>query len=220
MADDFKIQPVTFHPIGEIRTPYTGDFAPDQPVEREVEGSRFQVIVKPEFAEGLNLLDEFRYVYLITALTRPRADAKMTVSPPWAKGKEAGLFATRMPERPCPIGIHVVRLKAVDGNVLHTWPIDVYDGTPLLDIKPYIRDLDSKEDADYGWLATFEGVRHLMDHIRGVPHDHDHDHEHGLDHGHQHDQDHEHGHKHDHDHDHEHGHDGGHHHHHHDDEDD
>ena len=189
MSDPAPARTFTYRPIGVVRTPYAHGWAPEQPVERAPEAGRFRVEVSPEYAPALRELDSFRYVYLVTALDRVAEPVSPVVSPPWANGKEAGLFATRTPARPNPIGLHVVRLLRVEGNVLYTWPIDVLDGTPLLDIKPYFRDLDSKEDADYGWLATFEGARHLLEHIRGLPHDHEHanGHDHDHDHGHDHD---------------------------------
>ena len=184
MSDESRDPAFTFRPIGEVRTPYARGWAPEQPVERAPEAGRFRVELRPEYAPALRGLETFRYVYLITALDRVAEPVSLVVSPPWAGGKEAGLFATRAAARPNPIGLHVVRLLRVEGNVLHTWPIDVLDRTPLLDLKPYIRDLDSKGDADYGWLASFEGGRHLLEHLRGIPHDHQHDHAHGHAHGH------------------------------------
>ena len=174
----------TYTPIGVVHTPYTSSWAPNQPVEREVERGSFFIELDEELAAGLDRLDLFAYIYVFTALHKSQPSREMIVSPPWAGGAKAGVFATRSPARPNPIGLHVVKLRAIEGATLHIWPIDVFDGTPVLDIKPYIRDLDSKEDADYGWLSTFEGVRHLLEHMRGIPHEHDHDHDHGHDHAH------------------------------------
>ena len=191
---------LTYTPIGVVRTPYSRGWAPEQPVEQEAEEGRFRIELRPEYEAALGKLDRFRYVYLITGLHRMKAPVEMTVSPPWPKAGRAGLFATRTPARPNPIGLHVVRLKKIEGNVLYTWPVDAFDGTPVLDIKPYFRDLDSKEDADYGWLSSFEGVRHLLEHIRGIPHEHDHEHEHNHDHAHDHAEGDHHGEDDDHDH--------------------
>jgi tRNA-Thr(GGU) m(6)t(6)A37 methyltransferase TsaA len=175
MSDDAR-RAFPFRPIGEVRTPYARDWAPEQPVEQPAEPGRFRVVVDPAYAEGLAALESFRYVILITALDRAAGPVALTVSPPWANGRTAGLFATRAAARPNPIGLHVVRLLRVEGNVLFTWPIDVYDGTPLLDVKPYIRGLDSKEDADLGWLADLDGADHVLEHMRGLPHEHGHHH--------------------------------------------
>ena len=214
MTDTSQIKTIAYKPIGLIHTPYTNDWAPDQPIERDIKTGLFRVEIFPEYAEGLADLASFQYIYLLTALDRVDRPADMTVKPAWAKGEQKGLFATRLAERPNPIGLHVVRLLEVEGNIIHTRAIDLFDRTPLLDIKPYIKDLDSKDDADYGWLSDIQGIKHLMEHIRGLPHDHSHEHTH--DHKHKHEQggDHQHEHEHQHDHDHHH-----HHHHHHEDDD-
>ena len=159
---------MTLRPIGTIHTPYT-DSAPYQPVEDDP--GDFRVVLYPEFAEGLHLIEKFDYIYLLYYIDRLDRDVAMTVSPPWAGGREVGLFASRSPVRPNPIGLSIVRLKEVRGNELSTSGLDVFDGTPLLDIKPYIRDLDTKSDANYGWLEGVKDRDHLMLHIKGIPHD-------------------------------------------------
>ncbi len=159
---------IAFQPIGTIHTPYT-DSAPYQPVEDD--RGEFRVVLDPVYADGLHLIEKFNYIYLLYYIHRLSRKMAMTVSPPWAEGRRVGLFASRSPVRPNPIGLSIVRLKGVRGNVLTTSGLDVFDGTPLLDIKPYIRDLDTKSDANYGWL---EGVRdrdHLLLHIKGIPHE-------------------------------------------------
>ena len=84
---------------------------------------------------------------------------------------EVGLFASRSPVRPNPIGLSIVRLKRIEGNVVYTSGLDVFDGTPLLDIKPYIKGLDSKDDANYGWIKELDDKDHLLLHIKGIPHE-------------------------------------------------
>jgi tRNA-Thr(GGU) m(6)t(6)A37 methyltransferase TsaA len=159
---------VSFRPIGTIHTPYTHS-APYQPVEND--SGDFRVIVDTAYADGLQFIEKFSYIYLLYYIDRLERDVAMTVSPPWAEGKEVGLFASRSPVRPNPIGLSIVRLKSVHANELVTSGLDVFDGTPLLDIKPYIRDLDTKADANYGWLEAVEDHDHLMLHIKGIPHD-------------------------------------------------
>ena len=95
----------------------------------------------------------------------------MDVSPPWANGLRVGLFASRSPLRPNPIGLSVVRVKGIENNRVYTSGLDVFDGTPLLDIKPYINDLDSKCDANNGWVQNMNEDEHLALHIQGIPHD-------------------------------------------------
>lgn len=170
-----KLETVTFSPIGRIRTPYN-EWAPNQPVEQKEGIGKFKVEVDEKFTEGLKDLACFKYVILVFHLDRIKGAPSMEVTPPWAKGKKTGLFASRSPNRPNPLGISIVRLDRIEGNVLYTWPVDILDDTPLLDIKPYIATLDSKKDANDGWIDDLEGKEHLMEHVRGVPHDHHHHH--------------------------------------------
>ena len=160
----------TVRPIGYIESPYK-DWAPYQPVEQEKGLGQFQVHVDSEYAAGLKNLDRFKYVILVFFCDKAAKSDALTARPPWTTRK-IGLFASRSPDRPNPIGISIVRIHKIEGNVIYTWPIDVFDGTPLLDIKPYIATLDIKADADDGWIEGLEGKEHLMQHLRGIPHDH------------------------------------------------
>ena len=154
-------------PIGTIRTPYT-DRAPYQPVEEDK--GDFRIIIDREYEDGLRGLSRFRYIYVIYHIHRIERDVAMVVSPSWTKGARVGVFASRSPVRPNPIGISIVRIKKIENNEIHTSGLDVFDGTPLLDLKPYIKDLDSKEDANYGWIEDIPDRDHLMLHIKGIPH--------------------------------------------------
>ncbi len=159
---------ITFHPIGVIHTPYR-EKAPYQPVESD-EGV-FQVKVLPEYREGLQDLESFRYIYLLYYIDRLSRPVSMKVAPIWAGEITVGLFASRSPLRPNPIGLSVVRILKIEENIIHTTGLDVFDGTPLLDIKPYIKDLDAKKDANYGWIEKTGDLRHLALHILGIPHE-------------------------------------------------
>ncbi len=156
------------HPIGVIRTPYV-DNAPYQPVADDQ--GEFRICLDPAYAEGLRDLDRFRYIYVIYLVHKVTRKVSMTVSPYWAPGTSVGVFASRSPVRPNRLGISIVRLGRVEGNVIFTSGLDVFDGTPLLDLKPYIKDLDTKADANFGWLEDLEDQDHLMLHIKGIPHD-------------------------------------------------
>ncbi len=158
---------ITYHPIGVIHTPYL-EKAPYQPVESD-EGE-FYLEILPEYVSGLKDLDSFQYIYVLYHIDRLTREVSMKVEPIWAGEIEVGLFASRSPLRPNPIGLSVVKLLRVDGNRVKTTGLDVFDGTPLLDIKPYIKDLDSKADANYGWVEKTGDLRHLALHILGIPH--------------------------------------------------
>lgn len=159
---------IEFEQIGVIHTPYT-DNAPFQPREKE-EGD-FSLVLEPQYAGGLFKLSKFRYIYVIYYIHEVKRDLSMLVSPPWAGGKKVGVFASRSPVRPNCIGLSIVSLKRIVDNKIITSGLDVFDQTPLLDIKPYIKDLDAKPDANYGWLEEMDDYKHLLLHIKGIPHD-------------------------------------------------
>ena len=139
---------IVCRPIGTIRSPHTRPAdTPIQPVfARGVPG---RVEVLPDYAEGLRDLDGFSHIYLIYAFDRASATRLAVV--PYLGDTERGIFATRAPCRPNGLGMSLVRLVRKEGAVLHVEDIDVLDGTPLLDIKPYIGRYDSRDDARSGW---------------------------------------------------------------------
>jgi len=154
--------------IGIIQTPYKNS-APYQPVDTDDE--EFCIIINHQYTEGLSELGKFHYIYVIYYADRVVRKVEMMVSPPWAEGKEVGIFASRSPVRPNPIGLSVVRIRNINENKIYTSGLDVFDGTPLLDIKPYIKELDNKPDANYGWIEEMNDIEHLTLHIKGIPHD-------------------------------------------------
>ena len=143
-----KHQQILFQPIGTIRTPYI-DKAPYQPFEDKL--SRFEVEVYPEFEDGLNGLDSFRYLMIFFYMDKAKSSNELMIDVSWA-GIRTGVFSTRSPERPNPIGFSVVKLESVKGNILHVKEIDILDGTPLLDIKPCVPEFDFSKVTKTGWL--------------------------------------------------------------------
>ena len=152
--------------IGTIHTPYK-NFVPYQP--RENDEGEFIIEVNPDYETGLNRLEEFRYIYVLYYLHQRRGPISLKVQSPWSE-EEVGLFASRSSHRPNPIGLSVVKIIKRQENKLFTSGLDVFDGTPLLDLKPYFQELDAKADADYGWLNGSESRDHLLLHIKGIPH--------------------------------------------------
>lgn len=154
MEEGRTSDPVVFWPIGIIRTPFeTLENMPIQPTGAAgVEG---EVRVFPEFAEGLADLDGFSHVILIYQFHKA-GPVKLRVTP-FLDNTERGLFATRAPSRPNPVGLSVVRLTGVEGRTLFVRDVDVLDKTPLLDVKPYVPRFDSPgfdtpENVRCGWL--------------------------------------------------------------------
>lgn len=172
---------ITFEPVAVARTPYT-DWAPHQPLEREAPDGVFRIEVEERYAEALADLDRFSHLIVIAYLDRSPGYVSARVRPPWAKGKEVGLWAARSPARPNPIALSVVRIVGVEGSTIMTSPIDLFDNTPILDLKPYIGSLDARSEANNGWIDDLDGSEHLIQHLRGAPHDHDHGHGHDHDH--------------------------------------
>lgn len=145
MKTEFVMQP-----IGVIHTPFTE--TKGMPIQPAFSQARGQVELLPEYVEGLQDLETFSYVILIYALHRANGYALRVR--PFLDDVARGLFATRHPCRPNPIGLSTVRLFECRGAVLEVQGIDVLDGTPLLDIKPYVPDFDVKTDARAGWYEN------------------------------------------------------------------
>lgn len=138
----------TCQPIGVIHSEHTvPEKTPIQPIYAA--GCEGTVDVFPEYAEGLKDLETFSHIYLIYHLDR--ANEVRLRTKPFLKDTEHGIFATRAPWRPNPIGMSIVRLVRREGAVLHIEGADMLDGTPLLDIKPYTTRFDCIQTDRNGW---------------------------------------------------------------------
>jgi tRNA-Thr(GGU) m(6)t(6)A37 methyltransferase TsaA len=137
-------------PIGVIHSPYTTkDACPIQPVySSEAEGT---VEVFGEFAAGLKDVETFSHLYLLYSFDR--AGEIELVRPTFLDDEPHGVFASRHPCRPNGIGTSIVRLRRREANILFVTGLDVLDGTPLLDIKPYIPRFDVIDSATNGWVG-------------------------------------------------------------------
>lgn len=187
---------IDLKPIGTIHTPYIPTLPiPEQPVQ-DAPGE-FWISLNPEYVEGLSELSSYRYITLLFYLDKV-SEKSLKVNPSIAPELEVGIFASRSPRRPNPLGLSVVELRGIEGNEILISSIDAYNGTPLLDIKPYIKSIDIKADANDGWMDALPDKEHLLAHFLGLPHDHEHGHSH--DHAHEHSHDHNHKHSHDHNH--------------------
>ena len=113
-------------------------------------GIKGTITVKKEFEEGLEDLDGFSHIYLIYHFHK--SDNYTLKTKPFLDDKPRGVFSTRAPKRPNPIGISVVRLIRVKENTLEIENVDMLDGTPLIDIKPYIPDFDIQKVDKVGWI--------------------------------------------------------------------
>ncbi|MGM0530775.1 MAG: tRNA (N6-threonylcarbamoyladenosine(37)-N6)-methyltransferase TrmO [Bacteroidota bacterium] len=140
--------------IGIIRTPFQHtNEAPKQGVfEPESEG---RIELFEDYREGLKDLDQFSHAILIFYFHKIE-EMKLTGTPPMDT-EERGIFAIRGPQRPNHLGLTIVRIKEIQGTQILVTGVDMLDKTPLLDIKPYIRELDSWCDASSGWVKGFMG---------------------------------------------------------------
>jgi len=139
-------------PIGAVRSPYrsTQDVPKGLGTKHEAEGV---LEIREEFEEGLLDIEGFSHLFVIWEFDR--ADGYSLVGTPPSDDRPHGVFATRSPRRPNPIGLTVVELLSRDGRRLHVRGIDMLDGTPILDIKPYLSSVPP-DRLRRGWLAEAE----------------------------------------------------------------
>jgi tRNA-Thr(GGU) m(6)t(6)A37 methyltransferase TsaA len=154
-ADGFAVRP-----IGYVRSPYKERFGtPRQPTVTEqtladaAVDATIELLPGHNFEQALKDLDGFERIWVI-AWMHLNESWKPTVIPPRGPKVRRGLFATRSPHRPNPIAISALKLTRVEGLTLHVNGIDLLDGTPVLDIKPYVPYADAFPDAREGWLET------------------------------------------------------------------
>lgn len=145
---------IVYHAIGMIHSPFTSlDQMPIQPTA--VASAAGFAEIFPDYVEGLKDLDGFSHLILLYHFHR--ISSHRLVVTPFLDSEPRGVFSTRAPIRPNPIGLSVVRLTSMRGNELHFADLDVLDGTPLLDIKPYVPDFDAPADVRVGWIEHVKG---------------------------------------------------------------
>ena len=141
---------IEFEPIGIIHTPFPEPKGiPIQPAGGV--GVKATIEVFPQYRDGLADLDGFSHVVLLYHFHRCSGYDLSVV--PYLDTQQRGLFATRAPRRPNPIGLSVVQLVRTDGCNLDVSGVDMLDGTPLLDLKPYVPEFDRVPDVRLGWLS-------------------------------------------------------------------
>ena len=138
--------------IGYVRSPYKEprDVPKGLGAKHEAEGT---LEILPEFAAGLADIEGFSHLYVLWLFDRSQG-FELTANPP-SDNRTHGVFATRSPRRPNPIGLTVVELLRRDGPRLHVRGVDMLEGTPILDIKPYLSSI-AAEELRRGWLAEAE----------------------------------------------------------------
>jgi tRNA (adenine37-N6)-methyltransferase len=141
---------IVYEPIGIIHSPFKDiKGMPIQPTGAK--GIAGTIEIHPEFAEGLKDLEGFSHIILIYHFHLSKGYSLKVK--PFMDENLRGVFATRAPKRPNPIGISVVKLRKIEGNILNIEDVDIIDCTPLLDIKPYVPEFDVQEIEKIGWLS-------------------------------------------------------------------
>jgi tRNA-Thr(GGU) m(6)t(6)A37 methyltransferase TsaA len=153
-------QALSFRPIAIVRSPF--DKPSDTPIQAAgALGATGWIEVHPEFEEGLRDIEGFSHLIVVHHFHRV-GPARLTVTP-FLDTASHGIFATRAPARPNAIGLSVVRLLAVLGTRLEVADLDMLDGTPVLDLKPFVPAFDHREAVRIGWfggkLGALEGKR-------------------------------------------------------------
>ncbi len=139
----------SYRAIGIIHSPFREQA--DTPIQGTFSDAQGTIEIFPEYAAGLKDIEGFSHLFLIYHFHK--AEGYSLVAKPFLDGsQDRGIFAIRYNRRPNPIGLSIVELKNVRENVLEVACVDILDGTPLLDIKPYVRQFDCREDACSGWV--------------------------------------------------------------------
>jgi tRNA-Thr(GGU) m(6)t(6)A37 methyltransferase TsaA len=149
---------VTFDPIGVVRSPFTErSQAPRQPAAAGAAPGRVELFEGRGFEDALSDLEHWDHLWLVVWFHHNKG-FRPKVLPPRSSHKR-GVFATRAPYRPNPIGISAVQLERIEGLTLFVKNLDLLDGTPVLDIKPYVPYTDAIPHASHGWLDVDERAR-------------------------------------------------------------
>lgn len=149
MEEDAEKAEVCIEIIGTVHSPFEkSEGTPIQPTAaKDAKGT---IEIKPQFKEGLSDLEGFSHIVVLFGFHLSN-DYRLKLKP-YLDDTPRGLFSTRAPKRPSQIGLSIVRLDKIEGAVLHITGLDMLDGTPVLDIKPYIPSLNPSEPVKLGWL--------------------------------------------------------------------
>jgi tRNA-Thr(GGU) m(6)t(6)A37 methyltransferase TsaA len=148
------METIEYRPIGIIHSPFkTPKGSPIQP--SAAKGTEGRIEIFAEFTDGLQDLAGFSHIFIIYHFHLSKMFSLKVK--PFLDDNQRGLFATRAPSRPNPIGISVVRLIKIESNNLYVQDVDVVDGTPLLDIKPYVPAFDEHRADKIGWIEDKTG---------------------------------------------------------------
>ena len=155
MFEQLKLEP-----IGVIETPFRE--AAGTPIQSSrANGARGRVRIEPRFHAGLKDLEGFERIWLIYWFHKAPGSSLLVT--PFLDTRERGIFATRAPARPVPIGFSAVRLLSIQRGIIEVADVDIIDGTPLLDIKPYVPEFDCHANSKAGWFDESNSRRRVAD---------------------------------------------------------
>jgi tRNA-Thr(GGU) m(6)t(6)A37 methyltransferase TsaA len=142
---------VRYKPIGIVHSPFKKP--QNVPIQAAAaKGIKGSVELDREYVKGLKDLEGFSHIILICHFHRSKTYSLLVK--PYLDENLRGLFSTRAPSRPNPIGLSIVRLTKIEDNILYIQDVDIIDGTPVLDIKPYVPKFDQRENTKTGWLKN------------------------------------------------------------------
>lgn len=146
-----EVQQLQYQSIGVVHSPFTQQAG--TPVQPSHDNATQGIIeVAPQYLDALLDLDGFSHIWVLCHLHQAKP-AQLSVTP-YLDNKPHGLFATRAPSRPNPIGMSLLRLQKIEDNRLYVVDLDLLDGTPVLDIKPFVSQFDNREQSQCGWFDT------------------------------------------------------------------
>lgn len=149
------MEPIIIHPIGVIRTPHIDiKNMPIQPIAAN--GIKGYIELLPEYEPGLKDLEGFSHITLIYHFHKIEGFELEVI--PFMDTEKRGIFSCKAPKRPNAIGLSTVKLQSIEGNILHIEQVDMLDGTPLIDIKPFYPKYDNRENVSIGWLEKNKDI--------------------------------------------------------------
>lgn len=140
---------VSYTPIGYVRSPYD---SPAEISQEEATETTGEIVLEDEYEVGLEGLEEFSHVVVFAHLDEIE-EARLISRPPHVDDVEVGVFATRSPHRPNPLAQTVLEVRDLEGTTLSVRGLDLLDGTPVLDLKPYVPAVED-DDLSIGWLES------------------------------------------------------------------
>ena len=140
---------ICFNPIGIIHSPFKS--LKGIPIQFKMSNKEGLIEIFPEFEKGLYELDGFSHLFCLYSFDMVKLPVPLE-SKPFLSNEKKGVFATRTPFRPNPIGLSIFAIIKIDSNKIYVKNLDVIDCTPVLDIKPYVPDFDSPDASNIGWL--------------------------------------------------------------------